>query len=235
MLWDCGHSENNRPSEILPASGVSKIDYFFVTNYDEDHISDLPQLRAALTIRALYRNNSLSSEQLRAIKRQAGPISTAMDSMLNMIETYTGGPLNPPPDFPGVRHAVFQNTYGPQFSDTNNLSLVTFLQCMSTKFIIPGDLEAPGWTALLARQDFVTELRSVKVFIASHHGRESGYSEDVFRICTPQVVIFSDSEIQHGTQETAQKYGSHATGVLFSGSTRYVLSTRSDGSLTWTI
>src|SRR6267143_355745 len=99
MLWDCGHSEDNRPSVFLPASGISRVDYFFITNYDEDHISDLPRLRANVTLRSLYRNKSISSAQLRSLKLQSGPITPAMESMLNMIDSYTGGPLTPPPYF----------------------------------------------------------------------------------------------------------------------------------------
>lgn len=235
MLWDCGHNEDYRPSDFLPASGISRIDYLFVTNYDEDHISDLPSLRANVKVRSLFRNKSISSAQLRALKRQGGPISSAMESMLGMIDSYTSGPLNPAPEFPEVRFKTFANSYGTQFPDTNNISLVTFLECGSTKFIIPGDLERAGWDKLMTRQDFVDELAGVNVFIASHHGREGGYHEDVFRVCSPHVVVFSDSEIQHGTQEMSQTYAEHASGITFNGETRYVLSTRNDGTLTWTI
>ena len=45
MLWDCGHNGLLRPSVFLPILGVDKISRFFVTNYDEDHISDLPNIR----------------------------------------------------------------------------------------------------------------------------------------------------------------------------------------------
>ncbi len=234
MLWDCGHSEDNKPSEFLPAQGVHRVDRFFVTNYDEDHISDLPDLRSKLHLPTLHRNKSISAEQLRALKLESGPISPAMQSMLDMILTYTAGPPQPPPDFPGVEFTSFHNSYSGDFDDTNNISLVTFLKCGPHRFIIPGDLEEKGWQGLLAQEAFRAELRGVNVFIASHHGRENGYSADVFRICTPRVIVFSDSPIQHGTQEMANTYASHATGVTFNGQTRQVLSTRNDGSLVWT-
>lgn len=41
LLFDCGHSESCRPSRYLPECGITNISRFFVTNYDEDHISDL--------------------------------------------------------------------------------------------------------------------------------------------------------------------------------------------------
>lgn len=67
MLWDCGQKEENRPSEFIPALGMSHIDYFFVTNYDEDHISDLPSLKQAVRIRSMYRNKSMSADHANGI------------------------------------------------------------------------------------------------------------------------------------------------------------------------
>ena len=235
MLWDCGHQESYRPSSFLPAMGISEVQYFFVTNYDEDHISDLPDLRASVRLKSMYRNKSISADALRSLKRQGGPISPAMDSMLDMISSYTGGPLNPAPDFSGARFITFHNNFSDEFADTNNISLVTFVECGGTKFIIPGDLEEDGWLGLLRRQDFVKELAGVNVFNASHHGRESGYCEEVFDLCTPDVFVFSDSEVKHATQEVSQLYAQHAKGIQFNGETRYVLTTRNDGSLTWTL
>ena len=48
---------------------------------------------------------------------------------------------------------------------------------------------------------FVVELAGVNVFIASHHGRENEYCENAFEVCHPHVIVFSDSEIKHATQE----------------------------------
>ena len=125
MLWDCGHEDDTRPSKFLPASEIDRIDRFFVTNYDEDHISDLPNLRNKLDISTLYRNKSISQEQLHALKRESGPISLAMQSMLEMIRTYIYAPPDPEPEFPGVRFTTYCNTYLTDFGDSNNISLVT--------------------------------------------------------------------------------------------------------------
>ncbi|MFQ5779224.1 MAG: ComEC/Rec2 family competence protein [Nitrospiria bacterium] len=233
MLWDCGHKDNYRPSSFLPRLDVREVEYFFVTNYDEDHISDLPNLREAVHLKSMYRNKSISADDLRTLKRQGGPISSAMESMLDMINTYTGGPLDPAPDFSGARFKTFYNHYGGEFPDTNNISLVTFFECGGTKFVIPGDLEKDGWLGLLRKQEFVNELGGVNVFLSSHHGRENGYCEEVFKICAPDVFVSSDSEIKHATQEMSQLYVQHANGIQFNGETRYVLTTRNDGSLTW--
>ena len=233
MLWDSGHQDSNRPSSFLPASGINTVHRFFVTNYDEDHLSDLPNLRRNLNINLLHRNKSISKEQLRALKLQGGPISSAMESMLNMIGTYTAGPPDTPPEFPRVSFNTYCNSYQTDFEDSNNISLVTIIDCAGKKFIIPGDIEKPGWEKLLKNSSFCQDLKGVDVFIASHHGRENGYCSEVFNYCSPEVIVFSDSAIKHATQEMASKYATHASGTSFNDQTRYVLSTRNDGEFGW--
>lgn len=233
MLWDVGHQDENRPSSFLPQLGINKVDYLFITNYDEDHISDMPEFRSKVGIRAVYRNKSITHHALRELKLRGGPISPAMESTLGLIGGLGENAINPLPAFPGVSHSVYCNSYGTEFDDTNNISLVTFLSVGATKFIIPGDLERKGWLGLLKNKNFVEELRGVSVFVASHHGRESGYCKEVFDICSPNVFVFSDSQKQYATQETAQRYANHAKGIQFNGETRYVLTTRSDGTFHW--
>ncbi len=235
MLWDCGHQGNYRPSIFLPEIGINKVDYFFVTNYDDDHISDLPNLRNNVRIRSMCRNESIAGDQLQSLKLESGPLSSSMISMIEMINRYTGGPLDPAPEFPNVSFRTFHNSYGQDFQDTNNISLVTLLTAGDAKFIIPGDLELGGWEALLDNQDFVSGLSDVNVFVASHHGRENGFCADVFEYCSPDVVIISDSNIKYATQEMVTTYSAVANGIPFNGETRYVLTTRRDGTLTWTL
>ena len=233
MVWDCGHADWGRPSEFLRNMGVQSIQRFFVTNYDQDHLSDLPNLRNQLRIEIVHRNGSISQEQLRAIKRKSGPISGAMEHMLAMMADYCGDPPALAPVFTDVAYKCYCNPFGADFSDTNNISLATFLQCRGTRFLIPGDLEAPGWRALLRNQNFISDLQRVNVLIASHHGRESGYCAEVFDYCSPSVIVFSDGPIVHATQEMSDAYARHATGIQFNGEKRYVLSTRRDGTFWW--
>lgn len=235
MLWDSGHQGSNKPSYFLPANGINTIHRFFVTNYDEDHISDLPDLRRNLNIHLLHRNESISKEQLRALKLLGGPISSAMESMLDMIGEYTSGLPDIPPEFPRVSFNSYCNNYQTDFNDSNNISLVTIIDCAGKKFIVPGDIEKQGWEKLLKNSSFCQDLRGVDVFIASHHGRENGYCSEVFDYCSPEVIVFSDSSIKHATQEMASKYAAHASGINFNGQTRYVLSTRNDGKFDWNL
>jgi beta-lactamase superfamily II metal-dependent hydrolase len=229
MLIDCGYNSSTgfRPSEYLPASGCTGIERLVISNYDEDHLDDLPYLRRRLPIQVLHRNRSISKDELRRLKLNSGPIAPGMQSLLDMINTYTTDVTNPP-ELPGTDLVFFANTY-PDFQDSNNLSLVTFLHYRDINMIFPGDLEKTGWQALISQQSFREHLNKVNFFVASHHGRESGYCTEVFDCCQPDLVIISDESIQYATQETA--YGKHCRGIAWGDSRRYVLTTRADGMI----
>lgn len=236
MVFDCGHSSDplNRPSDHLYDIGQRSIDRLFITNYDEDHISDLPNIQRKLRVEVLHRNDSITPDQLRRLKRQSGPISDAMQTLLDMLNRYTGGVPNPP-ELPDIEWSCFCNNYIDDFEDTNNISLVTFLNCKGLRVLIPGDVETAGWLKLIQNVSFRLKLGEVDVFIAPHHGRETGYCEEVFNYCSPDVIVFSDGPKKYATQEMTDKYAKHAQGINFNGQTRYVLTTRNDGSFCWDI
>jgi beta-lactamase superfamily II metal-dependent hydrolase len=232
MLIDAGHNEKTgfRPSVYLPLNGIHTIQRFVIQNFDQDHVSDLHNLRKTLPINVLNRNKSLPATYLANLKRKSGPITEAMQASLNMHTSYIH-PVTNPPVYPSVDIYHYYNSY-PAFQDTNNLSVVTFVFYDGLGFVFPGDMEKAGWQELLKQPAFCEHLRRVTIFVASHHGRESGYCEDVFEYCNPAVVIISDKEIMYDTQE--QCYSEHARGVAWNGGAekRYVLTTRSDGMIT---
>ena len=232
FLFDCGYSLTYRPSTYLGAQGIKVIRRLFVTNYDEDHIADLPMLRRYFKIEMLTRNSSINSAQLRKLKTP--PISQAMDELLAMNDSYTGLVSSDQLEPPGIRVQTFYNNY-PSFTDTNNLSLLNFLHVGDVSFVLSGDLERPGWLELLKNSQVCALLEDVDIFVASHHGRESGYCKEVFNYCSPQFVVMSDGPVQYDTQKMAGIYGQHAIGGWFKGQIRKVLTTRNDGNLLWQI
>lgn len=156
-------------------------------------------------------------------------MSDGLQSVIDLHATYTAS-IYPPLDFGGITLTHYWNSY-PAFEDTNNLSYVTFLDYADLRIAIPGDLERAGWKQLLRRSDFQRQLVGTSIFIAAHHGRESGYCQEVFRYCKPDITIISDEEMQYGTQDHC--YSQHSGGISWSdGSTRRVLTTRCDGHIT---
>lgn len=233
MLWDCGHSDDNRPSVFLPEMGIETIHNLYITNFDQDHISDLINLAERVDIQTFTRNRTISSGQLEKLKiEESGFVTDALEAILNLNDTYTGA-VTDLPAFPRVECRIYYNHY-PEFMDTNNLSLVTFVTCDATTFLIPGDIEKDGWATLLTNPNFQHDLGLVDIFIASHHGREKGYFPEVFNYCTDvQAFVFSDSAIKYATQEMTDTYATHANGMPLNGNTRKVLTTRRDGDISW--
>jgi len=191
-------------------------------------VSDLKAVQASVDIQTLRRNKSLTVEQVREIKEAAGDLTAGTETLLEMMSTYTG-PVSPPIDYGGVTVTSFYNSY-PHFEDMNNLSVVTFVEYDGIGVVFPGDLERAGWLRLLLNPAFRDVLARVNVFVASHHGRENGYCEEVFTYCHPEIIIISDTVMEHESQE--HDYAKHASGILWNtGETRRVLTTRRDSHI----
>jgi len=230
ILIDCGSDGNNfSPTNYLRKIHCSGIESFVISNYDEDHITDLPNIIANYQIDVLYRNKSIAPTQLENIKLESGPITPAMRSAITLSTNYSH-PVSVYPDFAGIEMNLYQNDY-PTFTDTNNLSIVTFIEYYDFSIVYTGDLESAGWDNLLENSYFQDRLRKVNIFVASHHGRKSGFNAKVFEFCKPDIIIISDKEVIYETQR--HNYSQYAKGITWNNGQekRYVLSTRNDGHI----
>jgi beta-lactamase superfamily II metal-dependent hydrolase len=233
MLLDCGYNETtgvHPVDEVLrlygPLGGLA------IQNYDEDHMDGLPHLLATVgprPARVLYGNPSLNALQILALKEP--PYGDGLLAALQLKRLYNV-PLTNDGTAVGSECQISQywNPY-PLFTNTNNLSLVTFVHGPGFSVLFTGDLERAGWLMLLRNPSFVRELAMVRILVASHHGRESGYCKEAFAHFAPDVVVISDDEIEFETQ--ANCYAKHAKGISWNGGreTRFVLTTRCDGDI----
>lgn len=234
-MIDSGSTDDWWPSKYIRGDmGRTNLDYLFITNADQDHMSDLHGLwDAGITVPVLYRNPSYTGEQMRQIKRISGPLTADAERYVDACSSFNM-PVAEPFDqhMGGITASMFWNPY-PSFQDTNNLSLVVFIKYSNFKILFPGDLEKAGWRALLQRPDFCAELRGTDVLVASHHGRESGFFQDIFDYFTPSAIVISDKPIQHETQKTVPDYRrvvrNQGVNVSTTMKARHVLTTRRDG------
>ena len=241
MLVDCGNTTDFNPidaiSHLFPQDQLRRpvLGNLTLTNYDHDHFSGLPYLATKAHISTVRFARNLNSAELRAMKEET---TTALDKVCEIKDTYIHPvPLHLPPyetmTFNLEKHHFPNGDY-----DTNNLSQIVFVRYLGSTVCVAGDLEEAGWIELLKNTSFVEWLRQTDIFIASHHGRENGYAEEVFAHCQPECVIISDKEVVHGTQEDmAQTYAGHVRGNGISLANqrdltlRKVLTTRNDGHL----
>jgi beta-lactamase superfamily II metal-dependent hydrolase len=241
VMIDCGHNATTgwKPGTALLAGGVHRLDRLYITNYDEDHVSGYPNLHNSVSIGALIRNPSVQPATIRYLKSEDG-MGVGIDRLVWSIENvFTGGAVPAFEDYGDTSFSVYWNQYGflpTYFDDENNLSLVVFVTCGEHKFIFPGDMERAGWLQLLRNEAFVAELRSANVFVASHHGRENGYCEEIMKLCPGiRAVIISDKKMGYQSQETVDRYRKHAWGFNYNGEIRRVLTTRRDGYMCFSV
>ena len=234
IMIDCGYREDHPywwPSIHFYGQSV---DALILTNLDEDHVGDFSEVLKNLNVRIVCTNDTIDYSRLLNMKPDG------MQKGVKSVYEYLRQPnlMNLVVDLSPMKVSLFRNIYR-RFTDTNNLSLVTFVEYGHFCIIYPGDLEGDGWRALLLDPAFRALLSRVNVFMASHHGRESGFCEEVFEICRPSAFIISDKEIVHDTQEITHWYREHASGLdkiiktpWDTPETRYVFTTRSDGCMT---
>jgi beta-lactamase superfamily II metal-dependent hydrolase len=177
---------------------------------------------------------NLSSAEVKALKPKT---TEALDKLTNMMDKYTGTLLEYSPPFKKASFYLHKTDFPGGTYDTNKLSQLIFVNFNNTTICIPGDLTFDAWDKHLQNQEVQSFLRLTDVFIASHHGREDGFNEKVFSYCKPEVIILSDSFVQHGTQQgMSQLYASKITGngIVFNANRnqlRKTLTTRSDGHI----
>ncbi|MGX1322121.1 beta-lactamase superfamily II metal-dependent hydrolase [Bradyrhizobium sp. USDA 377] len=237
-MIDSGDTHDWTPADFITRNlARRRLDYLFITNADQDHMSGLQGLwDAGIEVPVMHHNPTFGPQAFEAVKRQSGPLTRDAQRYMQNIGTFTA-----PIDYPfntnmgGITATMFYNAW-PVFQKTNDLSLVVFIKYGPFGILFPGDLEGPGWRNHLLNPSFRAMLADVDVLVASHHGRDNGYCEDVFAYCHPMAVVMSDKAIVHDTQNMIQAYRSQVVkrnpnGVLVrtSGLNRRVLTTRKDG------
>jgi beta-lactamase superfamily II metal-dependent hydrolase len=243
-MIDCGHNSSTgwRPSSYLRNQlNRTYLDYLLVTNADQDHLSDLSTLlESGISIGNLISNTWVSPMALRQIKQQSGPITADAEALVSMRQGFaapgSGIPFNQV--MGGIDVHCFFHPY-PLFTDTNNLSCVYFVGFGPFKILFPGDLEKEGWRAHLRNPAFAAELQTTTILVSSHHGRDSGFSDEAFRDLKFQAIVISDKSIVHGTQETVPDYRtvvrSEGINVTNCPQRRHVLTTRRDGDIVFRV
>ncbi len=237
VLFDCGHSVDYNgapwyPGDHLANSGVKHIDLLVVTNFDEDHVSGLPNfVKKGISAGCILGNPSVPPEAIEHLKSEDGMGSGIKVVVNSLGERRGNGQVQTTPAIPGLTLRWFWNPW-PHWDTENNLSLVVHASIHGFNFLFTGDMEKDGFENLLGFKPFADLMSGVDVLVAPHHGRENGKCEKLFddHGCSPALVLISDCAKQYQTQETVPYYYSKARGVEnFRGNgPRYVLTTRRD-------
>ena len=73
--------------------------------------------------------------------------------------------------------------------DENNNGIILVITTGKAKVVLTGDTEEPQWQAIN-----LTALAAASILLASHHGRESGFSQRALNVIKPQRIVISDGK-----------------------------------------
>lgn len=237
FMIDAGSTENFSPALHLKNNwGVTSLRWLTVTHHDADHLTDINSIVEHLPPGTITQP-ALTKDELSSL--YAEEFSTPLDAFLTFVKEKYTMPALPISDLSydwgGVQFATFSNKIADlKTPNINDLSVVTFASYQGWTFLFPGDLETQGWLKLLENESFREFLGKTDVLIASHHGRLSGFCEEMFKYCSPFLTIISDKSISD-TSCTDKYYpkskGLQVENPLGASEKRYVLTTRDDGAI----
>jgi competence protein ComEC len=235
IVIDAGASKDVSPLSWLRRQ-TSRIDQLIISHPHGDHIEEIERL-SNFTVGRLIRPANLDERSVRA--QNQARIQPKLDVYFDLDRRFnlpiTGQPI-------GASSDVVLETFtavGDARANLNNHSLVVSITYGGCTAILPGDNEPSSWQALSLNSSFVARLEKCHLFLASHHGRESGYCGQTFsRLLKPRLCVISDGCVRD--TDAGPKYSQLATGhrvVSGSGSqdTRNCVTTRDDGLVSATV
>jgi beta-lactamase superfamily II metal-dependent hydrolase len=237
---DLGTSADFSPLEWL-SSYTKTIDSLVITHPHGDHIDEMLLIDdLGFDVRQFWRPKWLPVKDVYA--QNQATYQDKLDAYFEMSGRYSEGIattelVGNPAVTGGVTIEKFASaTCGT--SNINNHSGVVVFDHLGIRVVIPGDNEPPSWKELLKRPDFVGMVSGMHVFMASHHGRKSGYCAELFSALNknaPRLCVISDARVQD--TDATQRYSYHADGWNIhsrSGAAsedRNCLTTRTDGPI----
>lgn len=187
MLIDCRLSSTRQSPLEYIQSKVKSLDFVVITHPHQDHLTGLKEVCETFKPKYLWHNGRYFRpdpvyddwnyyEKLRKgqvtfckpVKIQNGQVATFGNSKILIA-----GPPNPYLD--GTP------------DDENNNGIILSITTENAKVVLTGDTEAEQWATVELK-----DLANAAVLLASHHGRDDGYSEETMNVIKPQLVVISD-------------------------------------------
>ena len=233
IVVDLGASADHSPLAWLHQQ-TNEIDLLVVTHPHGDHISEI-NLVQNFSVRQFHRPKWLTRDEILAANQAS--YAPTIDTYLSLSDGFPEPILDHdrvgnPSVSGGVSLSVFYSSACDR-TNINNHSAVLVVEYLGVRVVVPGDNEAESWQELLHNPEFVQATQGAAVFVASHHGRQNGFSEPLFDLITPQICIVSDGRVQ--STDARARYAAHASGwPVVHRSTgavenRHCVTTRSDG------
>jgi beta-lactamase superfamily II metal-dependent hydrolase len=240
IVFDLGSGSLLGPDAFSPLRwlhkrrGVRQLAGAIISHPHRDHIDDIPNLDL-LRPRALLRP-SLSPAEVRGGNRKRD--AAKIDAYLRLDADYSGSfgpgesPLTSRSD--GAHIESFMPTECAA-DNLNNRSVVSVVSFAGGKLLLCGDNEPSSWLELLGRQRFRRAITGTDILLAPHHGRDSGFCPELFKLITPKLTVISDGRFCDTSATGRYKAVSSGWTTRYrrgGSERRFCLTTRRDGDVT---
>lgn len=215
--------------------GVEKINHLIISHPHKDHIEDILNIDYLVPI-VFSRPKNLDLTEL--LDEASYEDLQLYEKYIEIDESYVfpynaQDDPNNPSNYGGLQTQIFPSIEIDSLN-INNLGIIAIFNFANIKIIFPGDIETSAWLQIL--EDHVTceALANADVYIASHHGRESGFNNDIMNIINPSITIISDG--RHCDTSAIDRYRNKSQGWTIHRSDgqsekRKCLSTYSSGTV----
>ncbi len=183
--------------------GIDKIDYWFLTHMDEDHISGAKELlESGYPIRNLILPvRKEISEKQREIEE------LAVENNTNIFYMKQGDKLRLKE---GVIYCL-NPTENSKMEDENQNSLVLLLDLPNQQILLTGDSEKEGETRTVQYlKNFKLDDAKEQILKVGHHGSSNGTKESLLKVFKPDVALIScalKNRYGHPATETINRIG----------------------------
>ncbi len=212
---------------------VEELDAVIITHPHRDHLDDIINFDE-LSPKVLSRPKHLSEDDIKSGNRDED--SDVIEEYIKIDKRYNNPvPSEENPFLSDNNGGVEIEKFTPSSCATSNLnnhSIVTVISHSNLKILIPGDNEPGSWNELHEKKDFVSAIKNTDILVAPHHGRKSGFSEELFKHISPRLTIVSDGRFCDSS--ATDRYSTNSSGWKVhkrSGGSedRNCITTRSDG------
>jgi beta-lactamase superfamily II metal-dependent hydrolase len=243
LLIDCGKATKFSPikyivnNELSDCADEGKFAFtqFIISHPHGDHLEDIERLKLYAP-RILYRQRGYDWEEVKEVNSESG--AELVESYKKWQETYD----SPAPEVDWGFDLSLRDALTPEEAKevneskmVNNSSVPVIITYNGSeyqeKFFFSGDLEEDGWKKLLKRESFKRAIKETDFFITSHHGHSSGYCKEIYEAMGKPIVNIVSARSGDESVEPSYSSPDNAIGKEIGGTKRYMLSTRSDGSI----